>query len=284
MQYLFQFSIINDGSGYEKRDHLNDIFDGFAAKNNTKNPYLEFTSIRTFRRYQLTSILVVDDEPVIMESLAYSLRREGYEVTVSPNGLEALELFDKIHPDLVVLDIMLPGIDGLEVCRRLRARSSVPIIMLTARGDEVDRILGLEIGADDYLPKPFSFRELLARIRSVVRRVVLDTQSDGQVLIKIGDLVLDPTARRVQKKQQDLQLSAREFDLLDFLMRQAGRACSRQELLNRVWGEDWSGDPRTLEVHIRWLRLKVEDDPTNPVYIQTVRGYGYRFVSPDELT
>ncbi len=232
----------------------------------------------------MTSILVVDDEPVIMESLAYSLRREGYEVTVSPNGLEALDLFDKMHPDLVVLDVMLPGIDGLEVCRRLRARSSVPIIMLTARGDEVDRILGLEIGADDYLPKPFSFRELLARIRSLVRRVVLDTQSDGQVMIKIGELALDPTARRVQKKQQDMQLSAREFDLLDFLMRQAGRACSRQELLNRVWGEDWSGDPRTLEVHIRWLRLKVEDDPTNPVYIQTVRGYGYRFVSPDELT
>ncbi len=232
----------------------------------------------------MTSILVVDDEPVIMESLAYSLRREGYEVSVSPNGLEALELFDKIHPDLVVLDIMLPGIDGLEVCRRLRSRSAVPIIMLTARGDEVDRILGLEIGADDYLPKPFSFRELLARIRSLVRRVVLDTQSDAQGILKIGDLVLDPTARRVQKKQQDMQLSAREFDLLDFLMRQAGRACSRQELLNRVWGEDWSGDPRTLEVHIRWLRLKVEDDPTNPVYIQTVRGYGYRFVSPDELT
>lgn len=232
----------------------------------------------------MTSILVVDDEPVIMESLAYSLRREGYEVTVSPNGLEALDLFDKIHPDLVVLDIMLPGIDGLEVCRRLRSRSAVPIIMLTARGDEVDRILGLEIGADDYLPKPFSFRELLARIRSLVRRVVLDTQSDSQGMLKIGDLVLDPTARRVQKKQQDMQLSAREFDLLDFLMRQAGRACSRQELLNRVWGEEWSGDPRTLEVHIRWLRLKVEDDPTNPVYIQTVRGYGYRFVSPDELT
>jgi len=232
----------------------------------------------------LTSILVVDDEPVIMESLAYSLRREGYEVTVSPNGLEALELFDKIHPDLVVLDIMLPGIDGLEVCRRLRARSSVPIIMLTARGDEVDRILGLEIGADDYLPKPFSFRELLARIHSVVRRVELDTQIEEQGIIKIGDLVQDPVARRVQKNEQDVQLSAREFDLLDFLMRQAGRACSRQELLNKVWGEDWSGDPRTLEVHIRWLRLKVEDDPTNPIYIQTVRGYGYRFVSPDELT
>ncbi len=232
----------------------------------------------------MTSILVVDDEPVIMESLAYSLRREGYEVSITPNGLEAMDLFDRIRPDLVVLDIMLPGIDGLEVCRRLRARSAVPIIMLTARSDEVDRILGLEIGADDYLPKPFSFRELLARIRSLVRRVALDTQAESTGLLRIGTLSLDPVARRVQKNQQDIQLSAREFDLLYFLMTQAGRACSRQELLNKVWGEDWSGDPRTLEVHIRWLRLKVEEDPTNPIYIQTVRGYGYRFVSPDELT
>jgi two-component system response regulator RegX3 len=231
----------------------------------------------------VTSILVVDDEPVIMESLAYSLRREGYEVSITPNGLEALTLFDQMHPDLVVLDIMLPGIDGLEVCRRLRARSSVPIIMLTARSDEVDRILGLEIGADDYLPKPFSFRELLARIRSIVRRVALDTQGDTQGTLRIGNLTLDPVARRMQKNSQDIQLSAREFDLLYFLMSQAGRACSRQELLNKVWGEDWSGDPRTLEVHVRWLRLKIEEDPTSPAYIQTVRGYGYRFISPDEL-
>lgn len=232
----------------------------------------------------MTSILVVDDEPVIMESLAYSLRREGYEVSVTPNGLEALELFDRISPNLVVLDIMLPGIDGLEVCRRLRSRSSVPIIMLTARSDEVDRILGLEIGADDYLPKPFSFRELLARIRSLMRRVALDTQAESQDTMRIGGLTLDSVARRVQKNQQDVQLSAREFDLLFFLMSQAGRACSRQELLNKVWGEEWSGDPRTLEVHVRWLRLKVEEDPTSPNYIQTVRGYGYRFVSLDELT
>jgi DNA-binding response OmpR family regulator len=231
----------------------------------------------------LVRILVVDDEPVIMESLAYSLRREGYEVSVSPNGLEALEVFDRIKPDLVVLDIMLPGIDGLEVCRRLRAHSTVPIIMLTARSDEVDKILGLEIGADDYLPKPFSFRELLARIRSLMRRVALDTQTDDQTMLRIGGLTMDQVARRVQKNQQDTQLSAREFDLLFFLMNQAGRACSRQELLNQVWGEEWSGDPRTLEVHIRWLRLKIEDDPTNPIYIQTVRGYGYRFISPDEL-
>jgi two-component system alkaline phosphatase synthesis response regulator PhoP len=231
----------------------------------------------------LTTILVVDDEPVIMESLAYSLRREGYNVSVTPNGIDALELFDRIQPDLVILDIMLPGMDGLEVCRRLRARSSVPIIMLTARSDEVDKILGLEIGADDYLPKPFSFRELLARIHSVLRRLTLDKQADSANNFRIGNLTVDIVGRRVLKKKQEVQLSTREFDLLYFLVSQAGRACSRQELLNKVWGEEWSGDPRTLEVHVRWLRMKVEDDPTNPGYIQTVRGYGYRFITPDEL-
>ena len=231
----------------------------------------------------MTTILVVDDEPVIMESLAYSLRREGYNVSVTPNGIDALELFDRIQPDLVILDIMLPGMDGLEVCRRLRARSSVPIIMLTARSDEVDKILGLEIGADDYLPKPFSFRELLARIHSMLRRLTLDNQADSANIFRIGNLTVDIVGRRVLKHKQEVQLSTREFDLLYFLVSQAGRACSRQELLNKVWGEDWSGDPRTLEVHIRWLRMKVEDDPTNPGYIQTVRGYGYRFITPDEL-
>ena len=231
----------------------------------------------------MTNLLIIDDEPVIVESLAYSLRRENYEVSIAENGTDALELFDKTHPDLVVLDIMLPGMDGLEVCRRLRSRSTVPIIMLTARSDEVDKILGLEIGADDYLPKPFSFRELLARIRSLLRRVALDQIAEAPGMMKIGNLLVDGIGRRVMKNQQELQLSAREFDLLFFLMSQAGRACSRQELLNRVWGEEWTGDPRTLEVHIRWLRLKVEDDPTNPGYIQTVRGYGYRFISPDEI-
>ncbi len=232
----------------------------------------------------MANLLIVDDEPVIVESLAYSLRRENYEVSIAENGPDALELFDKTHPDLVVLDLMLPGMDGLEVCRRLRARSAVPIIMLTARSDEVDKILGLEIGADDYLPKPFSFRELLARIRSVLRRVALDQIAEAPGQLKIGNLLADGVGRRVLKNQQELQLSAREFDLLYFLMSQAGRACSRQELLTHVWGEEWTGDPRSLEVHIRWLRLKVEDDPTNPGYIQTVRGYGYRFVSPDEIS
>ncbi len=231
----------------------------------------------------MAHILIVDDEPVIVDSLAYSLRREGYEVSIAENGPDALDLFERDHPDLIVLDIMLPGMDGVEVCKRLRLKSTVPIIMLTARSDEVDKILGLEIGADDYLPKPFSFRELLARIRSLFRRVALDQQSDGGSMLKIGNLMIDGVARKAIKNQLEIQLSAREFDLLYFLMSQAGRACSRQELLNQVWGMEWSGDPRTLEVHIRWLRLKIEDDPTNPGYIQTVRGYGYRFISPDEI-
>jgi DNA-binding response OmpR family regulator len=155
--------------------------------------------------------------------------------------------------------------------------------MLTARGEEIDRVLGLEVGADDYLAKPFSFRELLARIRSILRRVELDRQVTQLQPVTLGDLSLDPVARRVYKGKQELQLSAREFDLLTTLIKNAGRALSREELLSEVWGEDWIGDQRTLDVHVRWLRLKVEDDPASPVYIQTVRGHGYRFAGPEEL-
>jgi DNA-binding response OmpR family regulator len=171
----------------------------------------------------------------------------------------------------------------LEICRRLRAQSAIPVIMLTARGEEIDRVLGIEVGADDYLPKPFSFRELLARIRSILRRVELDRQISQTQSVTLGNLTLDPVARRIFKDDQELQLSAREFDLLANLMRNAGRALSREELLSEVWGSDWIGDQRTLDVHVRWLRLKVEDDPASPRYIQTVRGHGYRFAGPEEL-
>jgi DNA-binding response OmpR family regulator len=187
------------------------------------------------------------------------------------------------QPDLVVLDVMLPGMSGLEVCQRLRARSATPVIMLTARGEEIDRVLGLEVGADDYLPKPFSFRELLARIRSILRRVELDRQASQLQPINLGRLSLDPIARRVYKGDKELQLSAREFDLLSTMVRNAGRALSREELLAEVWGDDWIGDQRTLDVHVRWLRLKIEEDPASPIYIQTVRGHGYRFAGPEEL-
>lgn len=228
-------------------------------------------------------ILLVDDEPMIIDSLTYSLRREGFEVATASDGNQALRAFDTAHPDLVVLDIRLPDIDGLEVCRRLRAKSTVPIIMLTALGNELDRVVGLEVGADDYLPKPFSFRELLARIRSMLRRVDLDQRTGKTEVYHIGPLRVDLSSRRVYKGDREVQLSTREFDLLTLLMAQSGRAVSREELIAKIWGAAWPGDPRTLEVHIRWLRLKIEDDPTVPRFVQTVRGYGYRFIGPEEL-
>ena len=228
-------------------------------------------------------ILLVDDEPLITDSLTYSLQREGFEVKAVGDGPEALLEVQGFEPDLIVLDIMLPTMSGLEVCRRLRKESTTPVIMLTARGEEIDRVLGLEVGADDYLAKPFSFRELLARIRSILRRVELDRQVTQLQPVTLGDLSLDPVARRVYKGEQELQLSAREFDLLTSMIKNAGRAMSRDELLSEVWGDDWIGDPRTLDVHVRWLRLKIEDDPASPQYIQTVRGHGYRFAGPEEL-
>jgi len=232
----------------------------------------------------LTLILLVDDEPLISDSLSYSLRREGFDVVAVTEGGQALKAVQEQKPDLVVLDVMLPDMSGLEVCRRLRTNNPIPVIMLTARGEEVDRVLGLDVGADDYLAKPFSFRELLARIRATLRRVELDRTAPQTQPIVLWDLTLDPTARRIIKGDQELQLSAREFDLLSILMRNAGRALSREELLAQVWGEDWIGDPRTLDVHVRWLRLKIEEDPASPQYIQTVRGYGYRFAGPEELS
>lgn len=231
----------------------------------------------------MTRILLVDDEPLITDSLSYSLRREGFEVRAVSDGPAALQEIQDFQPDLVVLDIMLPGMSGLEVCRRLRAQSAIPVIMLTARGEEIDRVLGLEVGADDYLAKPFSFRELLARIRSILRRVEMDRQMSQTQSLTLGKLTLDPVSRRAYKGDQELQLSAREFDLLSMLMMNAGRALSRKELLSEVWGNEWVGDSRTLDVHVRWLRLKVEDDPASPKYIQTVRGHGYRFAGPEEL-
>lgn len=231
----------------------------------------------------MTRIMLVDDEPLIIDSLTYSLQREGFEVRAVGDGSIALQSIEEYQPNLVVLDIMLPGMSGLEICRRLRAQSSIPVIMLTARGEEFDRVLGLEVGADDYLAKPFSFRELLARIRSVLRRVELDRQAIQFKSIDIGNISLDVIARRVIIDGKEIPFSAREFDLLATLMKHAGQALSREDLLNQVWGDAWYGDPRTLDVHVRWLRMKIEEDPASPIYIQTVRGHGYRFVGPEEL-
>jgi len=232
----------------------------------------------------VTLILLVDDEQLITDSLSYSLKREGFDVVTVADGISAINAVEERGPDLIVLDLMLPDISGFEVCRRLRTFTTTPVIMLTARGEEIDRVLGLEVGADDYLAKPFSFRELLARIQAMLRRVQLDRQASQPQPTSTGHLSLDPVARRIFKGEQELQLSAREFDLLTIMMKNAGRAMSRDDLIKQVWGDDWVGDPRTLDVHVRWLRLKIEEDPASPQYIQTVRGYGYRFAGPEELT
>ena len=235
----------------------------------------------------MSKILLVDDETLITDSLTYSLKREGFQVEAVADGNSALEAARQMEPDLIVLDLMLPDISGFEVCRRLRTFTTAPVIMLTARSEEIDRVLGLEVGADDYLAKPFSFRELLARLNALLRRVALDRQASQPApetpALTMRMLTLDPAARRVVKGENDLQLSAREFDLLHVLMKNAGRAMSREDLISQVWGDDWTGDPRTLDVHVRWLRIKIEEDPANPEYIQTVRGYGYRFTGVDDL-
>jgi DNA-binding response OmpR family regulator len=226
------------------------------------------------------TILVVDDEPLITQSLKYSLELEGFHVLVAEDGQKALELARNESPDLVVLDLMLPGTDGWEVCRRLRQVSTVPVIMLTARGDELDRVLGLELGADDYLCKPFSFRELLARIRATFRRISFE-ELPKTTGFQVGGVRLDLAAHKVYRDSQELTVTQKEYDLLRTLMGRAGQVISRAELLDQVWGVDWFGDQRTLDVHIRWLREKIEDDPSAPCLIQTVRGVGYRFAEPE---
>ncbi|UCC89052.1 MAG: response regulator transcription factor [Anaerolineales bacterium] len=228
-------------------------------------------------------ILVVDDEALITESLEYSFNQEGFQVVVAHDGHQALEIARRERPDLIVLDIWLPGIDGWEVCRQIRQESTVPIIMLTARGQELDRVLGLELGADDYLPKPFSFRELLARVRAIFRRIGFETASEATPQIQIGAIRLDAAAHKIYKRDQELTLTQKEYDLVHTLMAHAGMVVSRAELLDQVWGVDWLGDTRTLDVHIRWVREKIEEAPSQPRYIQTVRGVGYRFAKPEEL-
>lgn len=221
----------------------------------------------------MTKILLVEDETTLAETLAYNLRREGYEVILAADGEAGLERARAESPDLIILDIMLPGLDGLSVCRILRREMDTPIIILTARGTEVDKIIGLETGADDYVVKPFGLGEFLARVRAVLRRVPSPRRDE----LASGDLVLDLAARRVTKGGVELKLSHKEFDLLAELMRNRGAVLSRDLLLTQVWGYDYFGDSRTVDVHIRWLREKIEDDPSNPQRIVTVRGVGYRF-------
>jgi DNA-binding response OmpR family regulator len=224
----------------------------------------------------MTKILLVEDEATVRETLVSSLKSEGYEVDAAADGAEGLRLARETAPDLIVLDLMLPEIDGLSVCRILRRESDVPIIMLTARGTEMDKIMGLETGADDYVVKPFSLGELVARVRANLRRAESDSRQ-ARTRLQSGDLVLDLIARRVRRGDGEVRLTHKEFDLLAELMRNKGAVLSRDLLLTQVWGYDYLGDSHTVDVHIRWLREKIEDDASTPRRITTVRGVGYRF-------
>ncbi len=227
-------------------------------------------------------LLVVEDDENIAEPLCFGLQSEGFVVTRARTGKEGLSRARSEKPNLILLDVMLPEMDGFTVVKTLRAESSTPVLMLTARGQELDRVMGLELGADDYLVKPFSFRELVARVRAILRRGELARGGNVPTADSLThqDLSVDRAARQATRGGRALALTTREFDLLVALMERAGQAQARQELLDRVWGIDWIGDPRTLDVHIRWLREKIEDDPSAPQFIETVRGFGYRFAKP----
>ncbi|KLU60470.1 transcriptional regulatory protein WalR [Peptococcaceae bacterium CEB3] len=228
--------------------------------------------------WSLPTILVVDDEKPIQELLRFNLEKEGYKVRLAADGAEALDWVEKELPDLMILDLMLPGMTGLEVCRRLRMMPKyreLPIIMLTAKGEEIDKVLGLELGADDYMTKPFSPRELVARIKARLRRVTVTP--DDSVEIKRGDLRMDLGRFQVFVQGQETELTPKEFELLRVLVLNPGRVYSRDELLEQIWGYDYAGDTRTVDVHIRHLRQKIEQDPSNPSRIETLRGVGYRF-------
>lgn len=224
----------------------------------------------------MTHILIVEDEASLAEPLAYLLGREGYETTVAPDGPSALLDFDRAGADLVLLDLMLPGLPGTEVCRELRLRSSVPIIMLTAKDSEVDVVVGLELGADDYVTKPYSTRELLARIRAVMRRQV-DDSDGGDSVLAAGSVSMDVDKHQVTVGGAVVAMPLKEYELLEVLLRNAGRVLTRGQLIDRVWGADYFGDTKTLDVHVKRIRSKIESDPSNPRMLVTVRGLGYRF-------
>lgn len=225
-------------------------------------------------------ILVVDDEKPIVNILKYNLEKEGYQVVVAYDGQEAVHCALNQNPDLILLDIMLPKMDGFTVCKELRKKLTCPIIMLTAKGEELDKVLGLELGADDYITKPFSMRELMARVKANLRRVQISEPGASEDVVKILDLELDLASYQLSKRGEPLDLTYREFELAKFLATQAGQVFSREKLLEEVWGYEYYGDIRTVDVTIRRLREKVEDDPANPVYILTKRGVGYYFLKP----
>jgi two-component system response regulator RegX3 len=225
----------------------------------------------------MTKILIVEDEVSFSEALAFLLGKEGFEVSVAEDGQQAIDKFNKEGADLILLDLMIPVISGIEVCRTIRTTSQVPIIMLTAKDAEIDKVVGLELGADDYVTKPYSSRELIARIKAVLRRGVIDDSLDGEGGIHVvAGIKLDIGKHQVTINGQLVSLPLKEFELLEFLMRNAGRVLTRSQLIDRVWGGDYYGDTKTLDVHIKRLRAKIEADPANPTLIQTIRGLGYK--------
>jgi two-component system response regulator RegX3 len=227
----------------------------------------------------VTKILIVEDEDSVLDPLELLLSKEGFSIETARNGREGLDKFWKVSPDLVLLDIMLPEVSGTEVCRQIRAKSNVPIIMLTAKDTEVDKVVGLELGADDYIVKPYSKAELVARIKAVLRRGLSEhTSADGGV-ITAGPVSIDVDRHAVSIGGENISLPLKEFELLEFLVRNSGRVLTRTQLIDRVWGSDYFGDTKTLDVHVKRLRAKIEKDPANPTYIQTIRGLGYKFES-----
>jgi two-component system response regulator RegX3 len=224
----------------------------------------------------VTRVLVVEDEESFSDALSYMLRKEGYEVAVATTGPAAIEEFDRGGADLVLLDLMLPGLPGTEVCRQLRTRSNVPVIMLTAKDGEIDKVVGLELGADDYVTKPYSARELVARIRAVMRRRSDAEPASEEAVLEAGPVRMDVERHVVSVDGRTVALPLKEFDLLEYLLRNAGRVLTRGQLIDRVWGSDYVGDTKTLDVHVKRLRAKLEPDPATPKYLTTVRGLGYK--------
>ncbi len=223
-------------------------------------------------------VLLIEDEESLVSSLSYYLRKNGFGVVSATTGPAGLQAARTEHPDVIVLDLMLPGMDGLEVCRRVRAESDVPIIMLTARAEELDRVVGLEVGADDYVTKPFSMRELAARLRALLRRSASGREPASSTTIVVSGIEIDPRGRTVRRNGREVALKPKEFDLLCFLATNPDQVFTRQQLLERLWGYDFDGGSRTVDVHMRWLREKVEDDPSRPRHLLTARGVGYKLV------
>ena len=226
------------------------------------------------------TVLVVEDEASFVEALTIGLRREGFDVVVATDGAQALDMFDDVQPDIVLLDVMLPKISGIDVCRQLRKKTQIPIIMVTAKGAEIDTVVGLEVGADDYVTKPYRLRELVARMRAVLRRTDLNGVTAVVLapgIVQVGDVSLDPEEHRVSVRDQELTLPLKEFELLHILLANAGRVLPRETLIDRVWGNDYVGDTKTLDVHVKRLRGNIEDDPAMPNRIVTIRGLGYKY-------